>query len=1355
MDKSRTIPIVVRTATASTSIASSPSKLPVKTPPQEKSRVFGRAAEREIAKMKAQVNAREQQETSSTAHSRTIFGKTGDTTTVNSKESASVTGAFSPTRNDQATTMSHTKNTVVDSSPRSLTFPSKPSSPKSVSFAPTSSTHVMSDSSCTPSPEPRSPFCKAGSPGLVIKSVLKNPLVPREPKPDGASHQSPKTATVLVQRMSLSEVPAKAEQSVIEVETYPVKKVEPKPVTPVVYHQGILLLNSPGLNRAGNAMPSDHLDTQGVLVSPSTDNHDRQQNMNICMKNRAKNLTSVSETTKDPKMLSDKGEPGVTLRKPADCSKNEPGKDKPQQSVPPLCHGVDLSFLKELKNKHKFSLAFDQQNQVAATAIKSLDSLNDQIVQYIFGQADHHGNAPPLNLHLDPLAQGQPSSGGSEGVDNGTTIITTSSTGSAAGSPPNASLSSRERDNLHTSIVLIRRLLQDAQGKFRKMVEENKQLAIRIDGSIQTANQEVHALREELADTNKRLSQISTSGEEIDDKGGGGDGCVEGSVSVGIGGGSVVTPGSVVVNSGGTSVVGEGVVAVVRPGMKETDIDSCSSCGSSEVLDVVGGGSDGGCVRACAVKTMNGRDKMSDVVKDDVGVTSSKRTEMDACRKSRAVEVASCLGTGCQVSEDSATLDPDNLLLVKRLRDDNARLENQIHCLCGEVTSLKAGAGEGGVAGHPSYGELKLELIQARQELNRAKEALQAMKSDRKRLKSEKVDLLHQMKQLYVTLEDKESELRDFIRNYEQRVQESDESIKQLAMEKEESEREKWDIIRRARESAERSMLLRSQLDTREQTIAELQEEIAKLKEQLADRGLDESRESNNTTPTPADDNDRYADVTSTTIDSINSTPGGSGSEHRTPSTASATSATPCSTASESGSCHTPDGYLSKDDSFSGGGTPLGTPTFSDHGNESLSSLMKWMALSNDVGDLDPKNAKKKKKSSFGSLSRVFGRSRTRRSIALPHNESLFEDGNGTKLSLLTPDNYQEKLQTVDAMSGLHMCQWRAGQVLAWMEITLGMPMYGRNCALNIKSGKVLLGLSDSELGTALGITNHIHRRKLRLAIEEHRDPSVIKFPQAPKLDVTWVAHKLLPELGLPQYSHVFERNLVDGRILNSLGRRDLEKHFDIHRKFHQASILHAVELLRRMEFDREKLAERRSQCADSDSDLIVWTSPRLVEWIRSIDLGEFAENLQESGVHGALMVLEPSFNSDSLATALAIPPSKSYIRRHLATELDTLLRPARAALDTPNNNSKHLDPGGKGHTFTRSYRGSTSDDGSKGGRLSFRGSLGRAFGKKIRDDLKLAFDSDSPKWKISAPIPIQHTSLDNVVEIPGDSTPV
>lgn len=43
-----------------------------------------------------------------------------------------------------------------------------------------------------------------------------------------------------------------------------------------------------------------------------------------------------------------------------------------------------------------------------------------------------------------------------------------------------------------------------------------------------------------------------------------------------------------------------------------------------------------------------------------------------------------------------------------------------------------------------------------------------AMKADRKRLKGEKTDLVNQMQQLYATLESREEQLRDFIRNYEQ-----------------------------------------------------------------------------------------------------------------------------------------------------------------------------------------------------------------------------------------------------------------------------------------------------------------------------------------------------------------------------------------------------------------------------------------------------------------------------------------------------------------------------------------------------------------------------------------------------------
>jgi len=60
-----------------------------------------------------------------------------------------------------------------------------------------------------------------------------------------------------------------------------------------------------------------------------------------------------------------------------------------------------------------------------------------------------------------------------------------------------------------------------------------------------------------------------------------------------------------------------------------------------------------------------------------------------------------------------------------------------------------------------------------------------------------------------------------------------------------------------------------------------------------------------------------------------------------------------------------------------------------------------------------------------------------------------------TRITLLNAENYQEKLKVVDDLRSCHMTAWRANQVLAWLEIVLNMPMYGKRCATNIKSGKV------------------------------------------------------------------------------------------------------------------------------------------------------------------------------------------------------------------------------------------------------------------------------------------------------------
>lgn len=54
------------------------------------------------------------------------------------------------------------------------------------------------------------------------------------------------------------------------------------------------------------------------------------------------------------------------------------------------------------------------------------------------------------------------------------------------------------------------------------------------------------------------------------------------------------------------------------------------------------------------------------------------------------------------------------------------------------------------------------------------------------------------------------------------------------------------------------------------------------------------------------------------------------------------------------------------------------------------------------------------------------------------------------------------------------------------------------------------------------------------------------------------------------------------------------------------------------------------------------------MEWLREVDLSEYAPNLRGSGVHGALMLLEPRFTADLLATLLSIPTSKTLLRRHL-----------------------------------------------------------------------------------------------------------
>ena len=73
-------------------------------------------------------------------------------------------------------------------------------------------------------------------------------------------------------------------------------------------------------------------------------------------------------------------------------------------------------------------------------------------------------------------------------------------------------------------------------------------------------------------------------------------------------------------------------------------------------------------------------------------------------------------------------------------------------------------------------------------------------------------------------------------------------------------------------------------------------------------------------------------------------------------------------------------------------------------------------------------------------------------------------------------------------------------------------------------------------------------------------------------------------------------------------------------------------------------------------TNVTLWTNHRVMEWLRVVDLAEYAPNMRGSGVHGGLMVYEGRFTPELLATLLSISPSKTLLRRHLTTHFNQIL---------------------------------------------------------------------------------------------------